>query len=87
MAVVASEVVSVGLTLHLFISCSGRPCHNWCALGSCLLAGHIPQWQESRSYGGCHIFATGWLAYMGARDLHCLSACDLEASEWASICS
>ena len=24
--------------------------------------------------------AKGWLAYRGARDLHCLSACDLEAS-------
>ena len=30
---------------------------------------------------------TGQTAYMGARDLHHLSACDLEASEWASICS
>ena len=31
--------------------------------------------------------ATGWPAYRGARDLHHLSACDLEALEWASICS
>ena len=31
--------------------------------------------------------AMGWLAYRGAGDLHCLSTCDLEASEWASNCS
>ena len=29
--------------------------------------------------------ATGWPAYRGARDLHHLSACGLEALEWASI--
>ena len=36
-AVVTSEVVSVGLTLCV-ISQGSRPCHYWCALGSCLLA-------------------------------------------------
>ena len=28
---------------------------------------------------------TGWPSYRGARDLHCLYACDLEVSEQASI--
>ena len=31
--------------------------------------------------------AIDWPAYKGARDLQCLSACDLKASEWVAICS
>ena len=54
-----------------------------------VLAGHIPQWLGSRSYGGCHTLQwAGWLAgIQGARNLHLFSACDLESLEWASICS
>ena len=47
-------------------------------------------WQDAYHSGrdpdlATFYIATGWPVYRGVRDLHRLSACDLEASEQASI--
>ena len=46
---------------------------------------NVPQWQESRSCRRCHTSPQAGQQCRGARDLHCLSACDLEALEQASM--
>ena len=47
---------------------------DWCALGSCLLAGHVPQWQGSRSYKGCHTSQqAGWHTWVQGICMVCLS--------------